>query len=345
VGRWIFSAVIVGLFVWIAAPFLVPLAMAAVFAVLLFPWLDKLERRKFSPLAGSALLTFGVTVVVLLPAVTLIIFGARSGLVLLRSLREGNGSGLGFTESVMSSPLAQKVIEKISQWFPVDLPDLITAGEDMIRGLGLRLAEGLTGMVAAIPQIGMGLLVLIFAIYFFLVDGRKMVLFVRRNSVVNAQQTERLITAFAAMCRSVILATVLSGFAQSLLFALACLVAGRSNVALIGLLVFLASFVPLIGSGPITFGVAIQALVTGHRGMGIFLLVMAIVVSLVDNFIRPAVLKGAANLHPVLAFVAAFGGLQALGFPGVFLGPIVAGLFVVTVQHMIEDSARGSPLV
>jgi predicted PurR-regulated permease PerM len=71
---------------------------------------------------------------------------------------------------------------------------------------------------------------------------------------------------------------------------------------------------------------------------GIAMLVMAIVIAAVDNFVRPLVLRGgSANLHPLLAFVAAFGGLQTFGFIGVFLGPIVAGLFVATVQILLND--------
>jgi predicted PurR-regulated permease PerM len=48
-------------------------------------------------------------------------------------------------------------------------------------------------------------------------------------------------------------------------------------------------------------------------------------------------LRGSTNLHPLVAFVAAFGGLQTFGFPGVFLGPIIAGLFITTVKVLLTD--------
>jgi predicted PurR-regulated permease PerM len=140
------------------------------------------------------------------------------------------------------------------------------------------------------------------------------------------------------MCRSVILATVASGFVQSVVFGLACAVAGAPSAALIALIVFLASFIPLIGAAPVTFGVAFHELLVGHQGGGIALLVFAVAVGLVDNLIRPIVLRGAGNLHPLLAFVGAFGGLQVLGFAGVFLGPILAGLCVVTVDNLTRSN-------
>jgi predicted PurR-regulated permease PerM len=136
------------------------------------------------------------------------------------------------------------------------------------------------------------------------------------------------------MCRSVILATVISGAAQAVIFVVACVACGVDNALLLGFLVLLASFVPLIGSAPITFGTAIHQFILGHQTVGILLVLVAIIVATVDNFIRPMVLKGAGNLHPLLAFIAAFGGLQTFGFLGVFLGPIIAGLFVVTVENL-----------
>ena len=63
-----------------------------------------------------------------------------------------------------------------------------------------------------------------------------------------------------------------------------------------------------------------------------------------DNIVRPYVLKGGAELHPLVGFVAAFGALDAIGFYGVFIGPVVAGLFfallpIVTRSYGPENRA------
>jgi predicted PurR-regulated permease PerM len=137
----------------------------------------------------------------------------------------------------------------------------------------------------------------------------------------------------------VLLASVVSGAVQSLLETIVCVAVGVPNPLLIGLLVFLGSFVPVVGSAPVTFGIAVYQFLMGHTAVGIILLVTAIVVSIVDNVVRPAFLKGSANLHPLLAFVAAFGGLQTLGFSGIFLGPIVAAVFVITIQILTTEES------
>ncbi len=338
-GRRVFSFLVVALFLWIASPLLSPVAMGGVCAVLVFPWLERLERRKLGTSFASAVLTVGVTLLFLFPGAFLIFIGAKAGLQQIRVLKEGPALGGNFLENVVQSPRVQSLIERVSQIFPIDVQDVLNTAQDMAQAVGLKIADLLGKFFAQLPGMAVGMIVMILSIFFFLVDGRKVAGFVRRNSVLSGPQTENLIGSFAGMCRSVILATVASGFGQSILFSVFCIFAGAPNVALTGFVVFLASFLPLIGATPVTFGVAIFQLLSGNKGGGIALLIAAALAGLVDNFIRPAILRGASNLHPLLAFIAAFGGLQVLGFSGVFLGPIVAGLFVVTVQNLIQDQA------
>jgi predicted PurR-regulated permease PerM len=138
----------------------------------------------------------------------------------------------------------------------------------------------------------------------------------------------------------IILATVVSGAAQALLFSLACLFTGTPNVALIGLSVFVCSFLPLVGSLPATASVVIYMFAAGNTTETIVLGIVALLVTVIDNLIRPWVLKGAGGLHPLLAFIAIFGGLKTLGVPGIFMGPIIAGLFVVTFKILIENDLK-----
>ena len=84
-------------------------------------------------------------------------------------------------------------------------------------------------------------------------------------------------------------------------------------------------------------------MVLHDRNAALVLLVAAMGVSLVDNVVRPWVLKGTGNLHPFLAFIAAFGGLQVFGFAGVFLGPILAGLCVTLLTSESQHSEKSNP--
>jgi len=347
--RW-FAALATAAFLYIAYPLIFPVAMGAVMAVLLLPWLERLEKRKLSTGMASALLTVGVSFLILLPLSVVSVLGVKAAAHQLHQWKASPGfqqskigmteiglTETGWVESILSSPRLQKPMTWLTDWLPISIQDLADVTLEASKNLGARATELVGSLLAQVPGLLTGLAIVVVSIYFFLADGRSLVLYLRRHSIFDEKQTDRLLDSLAGMCRSVILASVVSGGSQALIEVLFCLVTQTPNAALIGLLVFLGSFVPLIGAAPITLGVALQAFLAGQNVSGVVLLFAAIVVGAVDNLIRPWFLRGAGNLHPLLAFVAAFGGLQTLGFVGVFLGPIVAALFLVTTEIVLEE--------
>lgn len=337
-GRKLFTLIVAGLFFYTTSPLILPLAMGGVFAVLFWPLLERMEKKKFSTVLGSAILTLAITLVLLIPTALLIYLGAKTGVQQLQAWHESSDTDSGLLSAITDSPRIQRVMDWITDWFPVSQKQLLDTFHDLSKSLGAKGAELLGGLITHLPGMAMGLAVIVVSLFFFLVDGRKLVLFIRRNSFFSPHQTEHLLLALAGMCRSVILASVVSGATQAVFEGMVCLFAGVPNAALIGMLVFLGSFIPLLGSAPVTIGVAVHQLLLGNTSAGVILMIAAAFVSVMDNLIRPWFLKGSGNIHPLLAFVAAFGGIQTLGFVGVFLGPIIAALFIVTLQILVQSS-------
>ncbi|MBI2712025.1 MAG: AI-2E family transporter [Bdellovibrio sp.] len=292
-------------------------------------------------MVGSGLMTFGITVVLLLPTSLLIFFAAKTAFSELQVLSKAQPSGHDLLTNIVDNPRVHSLIVWVTDFLPVQLSDLAEAAQEFALSFGKKMTEVFGGVLSQLPGIGLSLAIVVVSIYFFLLDGKKVVHFLRRNSFFDEEQTDEILSSLEGVCRSVILAALVSGGLQALLEILACLVTGTPGLALIGLLVFTSSFLPVVGTAPVTFGVAIQQFLLGRKGAGIVLLVMAGVIMVADNLVRPAFLKGSANLHPLLAFVAAFGGLQTLGFLGVFVGPILANLFVVTVQIISRERSSG----
>ncbi len=336
-ARKLIALLVVALFGYVASPLLIPVTMGGVLAALVWPLLLRLEQRKLPTWLASAILTVSMTLLFLLPITLLAFFGIRTGLMQIRAwkARPGADTDMTLVEKLIEVPVIRRLVERVSAWFPVSIEDIISSTSDAATNMSRRLADVMAGFLSHIPAVAMGFVILVLAMYFFLADGRKFGAIIRRNRFFSAKHTELLMRTFTGMCRSVILASVVSGFAQAALFTLGCLVVGRDNALLFGVFVFLASFVPLVGSFPVTLSVALHTLFTQSTGAGVALLILAGVVSVIDNFIRPMVIKGTADLHPLLAFIAAFGGLQTIGVLGIFLGPIIAGLFVVMVQILL----------
>ncbi|MGE0615171.1 MAG: AI-2E family transporter [Bacteriovoracia bacterium] len=335
-GRLVFSLIVIGLFFYICAPFVIPVSMGAIFAILFYPYMAKLERRKLGHTAAAALLTLAITFILILPLGYMVFMGAKVGLQQLGHFQTPQSD---WVAEVVAHPRVKGVLDSVSTVFPIDTQELVSNAHDIVQAAAGKLAASFAELVGKLPAFSMALAVVLVSLFFFLRDGGQFVDSLRSYSFYTPKQTNRLIQTFGSMCRSVILATVASGAAQALIFLVAMLVFGAPKAVLISLIVFFASFVPLVGAAPVTFGVVVYQFLSDRPIAGVALGIVAVLITLVDNIIRPWVLKDAGNLHPLIAFISAFGGLQALGVTGVFLGPIIAAVFMVMLQILFKQEA------
>ncbi len=343
-ARNLFVIIVAAAFLYIVYPLILPVLMGGVLAVLFMPLQARLERKQVSIGLASAILTLGITTLVLLPTTILVYQGAKTGVEQLQSWKDAPAQGSGnWIDTILNSPRVHRLLEGFTTWFPIGMQDLTSMLQDLVKSVGIKAADALTRLLTLLPSMALALAVIVVSIYFFLVDGRRLLVHVRRYSIFNPSQTEMLIDSLAGVCRSVVLASLVAGAVQGLFESTMVFACGAPNALLIGVLVFISSFIPVIGCAPVTLGVAAQQFLMGYNATGVALLISAIIVMGMDNFIRPWFLRGAANLHPLLAFVAAFGGLQTLGFVGIFLGPIVAALLLSTIRVLTlpEPAGRG----
>ena len=334
--RTVLSLVITALFLYVVYPLLVPILMGAILAVIFFPFKKKLVARKMGQGLSSFLVTIGVTLGILVPLAFLGILATKAA---LRNIHAWKSTPFS-SEWLINYPLARIMIRKTASWFHLSTQELRDTVQEFAKTAGMNAGGWLGDGLSRLPAFGMAMAIMVLSVYFFLADGERLLKLVRKASVLSHEHTERFIQVFARMCRSVVLASVITGLAQAVIFAAACLVAGVGQVVMVGFLIFVCSFLPLVGSLPVTATFTIVGFIQGGTTSGIIMLVGAVVCGLIDNIIRPVILRGTGNLHPLLGFVSAFGGLHAIGFAGVFLGPIVAGLFVATILVVMEKPVK-----
>ncbi len=105
------------------------------------------------------------------------------------------------------------------------------------------------------------------------------------------------------------------GAAQGVLTGIAMRIVGMPSSLLLGLAAGFASIIPVVGSSLIWAPVAIYLLVTGAIWKGVFLLIWGtVVVSSIDNVLRPWVVAGRVELHPMVLLFFILGGVEAFGF-------------------------------
>jgi predicted PurR-regulated permease PerM len=112
-----------------------------------------------------------------------------------------------------------------------------------------------------------------------------------------------------------------TALAQALVAALGFTIAGVPGVPLLAVLTFVTSLVP-VGPPMIWGGAAIWLFSQGNTGWGIFMLIWgALLISGVDNVVRPMLISRGSSLPFLLVFLGVLGGVIAFGFVGMFIGP------------------------
>ena len=189
------------------------------------------------------------------------------------------------------------------------------------KELLLPVAEGTPGFVG---KLLLGLAIMAIALYYFLADGPEMMAAIGGMLPLESGHQRRLIDEFASISRAVALATILSALAQAILGGIGYYFAGLGSVLLLTMLTFLGGMIPFVGATIVWLPACLWLYFVQHETVAAIVLAVwcALVVSMVDNFIKPLVLHGQSNLHPLLALLSVLGGVQALGAIGIFVGPM-----------------------
>ena len=212
-----------------------------------------------------------------------------------------------------------------------DFKSLLARGRETLqpRFVSLTSATG-TYLLQGI----IGLIVLVIAVYFFLIDGAAMVRTLMRLSPLDDNYERRLLMEFDKTSRAVVLASVLSAVVQGLLAGFAYYFLGFESVVLLFLATTLMALVPFLGAASVWVPCVIWLLMVEQRiGAAVFLAIYgALVVSSIDNVIKAYVLHGHSQLHPLFALLSVLGGVKVFGPIGILVGPMV----VVFMQTLLE---------
>lgn len=183
------------------------------------------------------------------------------------------------------------------------------------------LALGTTQFLGSLV---LGTLVMIVSLYFFLADGPGMAQAIMRLSPLDERYERQLLTEFDRVSRAVVVATLLSAFVQGLLAGAGFYLVGLQAVFLLTVLTMFLALIPFVGATAVWLPCSLYVfLYQGRPLAGVLLAVYgACVVSVADNIIKPIILHGQSNLHPLLALLSVLGGVRALGPIGIFVGPM-----------------------
>lgn len=147
----------------------------------------------------------------------------------------------------------------------------------------------------------------------------------------------------AAMTKAMVRGQFIIAIAQGLIDALLLYVGGlHGTFIFFFLLLTVLSIIPL-GGGIVAIPIGVVLLLTGHIWQGLVIIFgHLIIVTNIDNVLRPKLVPREARLDPALTLLSVFAGLRFFGFLGIIIGPVAMILIVTTIQVFIEVFRGGA---
>lgn len=300
-------------------PFLHPLGWAAVLAICVYPWYEKLVARM-----GRSPAAVTCTVIV-----TLIILGP--GLAVLTAFaREGRAALDGVDREMFESRFtwAQGIWDRFRFYVPgmqaIDLGTLLKQASANVAGF---LAARVGGLLADLAVFIFQLFVTLFALFFLLRDAPAIMRLMRRALPFEEGRRERMIRQTRDLVYASVTAGLIIASLQGLLGGVVFAALGLRSPVFWGVVMGFFALLPFLGTWVVWLPAAIWLASTGHLGKALTLAALgALIVGGVDNVLRPALLAGRAQMNGLLMFVSLLGGVSVFGLLGLILGPLVVAL-------------------
>lgn len=333
VGFLLFLTTVLAAFAWLVLrPLLTPLVLAALTAVLFQPLHARIERRLGAGRKRAALASVTLLGLVCgLGAAALGVLLFSQGRVILADF-VGMPSGATLTSRL--AELVEQYLDWLSRLGSAYLPetlDLRAIADLRIQRLVEHFYDSLPDLLEALVRFLAALLIFGVALFFLLRDGRHLRELAVELSPLETAQTRRVLAGLQQTVRSVFLGSLLTALFQGVVGALGFFLSGFDNFAIWGVLVALAGFIPVVGTGIVWIPAMAYLAVSGHPGKAMTLLVFGLVISTFDNLIRLLVLGRHTTLHPLLLFLAVFGGLASGGAMGIVYGLLLASVLLEAV--------------
>ena len=337
--RKLFVAIVVVLitvlFVDMVGPFLQALFLAAVLTGILYPlyaWLRE-HLRKETLAAGATVLL--VLIAVVLPLLLLLGVFVREAVRLTDIVgpwleQAANGEGLP-SRLPTWLPFAEELQPYRDQ--------IYTRFGEAITQLGIFLTDSLSTITQGTVTFVLNLFVMLYALFFFLLAGPRL-FHIFDYTPLTDKDRDVIVEKGISVTRATLKGTIVIGVLQGALAGTAFAVVGIPGPVFWGAVMALASVVPMLGTAIIWVPAVVYLLFQGQLAAGIGLLAWcAIVVSGVDNILRPHLVGSDTRMPDVLVLLSTLGGISMFGATGVVIGPVVAGLFL-TSWHIFAATFR-----
>jgi len=221
-------------------------------------------------------------------------------------------------DSLAKVPVVGQQATEYWQSMATDTSKLWTESQRLIEPASSWLLRGGLALGGGLIQLALSIFIAFFLFRDGIIVSGHLATAVER--IAGESGTHLLIVAGKTI-RGVVYGILGTALLQAIATGIGLLIAGVPGAALLALLTFFASVIPVVGTGLIWIPAALWLFHQGLTGWGVFMLVWGVGVASIDNFVKPWLISQGSDMPFILIFFGVVGGALTFGFIGVFLGP------------------------
>jgi predicted PurR-regulated permease PerM len=327
----VFLVVALALNLWLVFPYLLALFLGWILSTVVKPVYEWLTGKKIERHLAAILALLGASFSVILPSVALGFSVVRTLTKLVNQVSQSGFDWAGLETRVYEWPLVNRLFESES-----DLHSVLTEGSQRALSHSTQL---LSNVLASFPGLLLQTVLALLTSYYILLEGPRFRAFMAIRVPLSKTTQSQLMKGLTDTAYSSFLSMMAAAVAQATLVFAGFLMLGVPFAGLSFGLSFVSAWIPILGVTPVWGAAALYLLSQQRYGAAIGMVLFGVGAGFIDNVVRPWVLKGRSDLHPLLSLVAIFGAVHTFGVMGVLVGPVALACAIEFLKHW-PDFAR-----
>ena len=314
-----------------------PLFLGAILSILLYPsysfFLKVFRGRRY---VASFVATFVVFLILVLPFSLILALVINEAIRFFATMDIGSVALL-FTSQDFYREYVSPAVAFLEEEFRLRI-DLVALGSQ----LGGEMARTIYKFSPEVLEQTASFLFVFFvmhvSLFFLFIEGGTVVRTILDLSPIKARYEQKLAVEFKNMIFATVYGYLFTALVQGFLAGIGFWIAGVKAPLVFGTLCFFMSLVPIIGATSVWLPVSLWLFFQGQTGSALLLALWGVfLISMVDNVIKPWIMKGKAKIHILLIFFSLIGGMTLFGPVGILFGPVITTLFLACVRIYRED--------
>ena len=294
---------------FVVKPFITSILTSGVLAYLLYPWYKKLNNYIKNKSFSSFIMVLFLLIILFIPTFFIINSLVKEVLPLYNYIS---------SNELSLSPEISNVLNKIVQY----------------------VLKEASNLALTIPNFLLHTLITLFLFYYFLKDGEKLIQEIKSLIPLKEKHKNHVINEFKNVTHAIVYGLILVGLIIGASATLGFYIFKVPNPILWGLITIITSMLPGIGNWIVWLPASIIKIFQGNLLGGVGLLIYGLIfISGLEVFLKLKFIGDKSKIHPALIILGIFGGIQIMGFIGIFFGPLILTIFIKLLKSFLNESS------